>query len=51
MDGEDNLNNEPAQLPNRQAVDIVEASDLFQTSDSQVILLVSVSAQNRGVHW
>ena len=31
MDGEDNLNNEPAQLPNRQAVDIVEASDLNYT--------------------
>ncbi len=28
IDGEDNLDNEPAQLPNRQAVDIVEASDL-----------------------
>lgn len=31
MDGEDNLENEPAQLPNRQAVDIVEASDLNYT--------------------
>lgn len=31
MDGEDNLDNEPAQLPNRQAVDIVEASDLNYT--------------------
>lgn len=28
MDGEDNLDNEPAQMPNRQAVDIVEASGL-----------------------
>lgn len=26
MDGEDNLDNEPAQLPNRQAADVVEAS-------------------------
>lgn len=31
MDGEDNLDNEPAQLPNRQAVDVVEASDLNYT--------------------
>lgn len=31
IDGEDNLDNEPAQLPNRQAVDIVEASDLNYT--------------------
>lgn len=31
MDGEDNLDNEPAQLPNRQAVDIVEASNLNYT--------------------
>ena len=31
MDGEDNLDNEPAQLPNRQAVDIVEASGLNYT--------------------
>lgn len=31
MDGEDNLDNEPAQLSNRQAVDIVEASDLNYT--------------------
>lgn len=31
IDGEDNLDNEPAQMPNRQAVDIVEASDLNYT--------------------
>lgn len=31
MDGEDNLDNEPAQIPNRQAVDIVEASNLNYT--------------------
>ena len=31
MDGEDNLDNEPAQMPNRQAVDIVEASGLNYT--------------------
>ena len=31
IDGEDNLDNEPAQLPNRQAVDIVEASNLNYT--------------------
>ena len=31
IDGEDNLDNEPAQLPNRQAVDIVEASGLNYT--------------------
>lgn len=31
IDGKDNLDNEPAQLPNRQAVDIVEASDLSYT--------------------
>ena len=31
MDGEDNLDHEPAQLPNRQAVDIVEASNLNYT--------------------
>ena len=31
IDGEDNLDNEPAQLPNRQAVYIVEASDLNYT--------------------
>lgn len=31
IDGEDNLDNEPAQLPNRQAVDVVEASDLNYT--------------------
>ena len=31
IDGEDNLDNEPAQLPNRQAVDIVEVSDLNYT--------------------
>lgn len=31
IDGEDNLDNEPAQLPNRQAVDIVETSNLNYT--------------------
>lgn len=31
MDGEDNLDHEPAQLPNRQAIDIVEASRLNYT--------------------
>lgn len=31
IDGEDNLDNEPAQIPNRKAVDIVEASDLNYT--------------------
>lgn len=31
IDGEDNLDNEPAQLPNRRAVDIVEVSDLNYT--------------------
>lgn len=31
MDGEDNLDNEPSQLPNRQAVDVVETSDLNYT--------------------
>ena len=31
IDGDDNLDNEPAQIPNRQAVDIVEASDLNYT--------------------
>lgn len=31
IDGDDNLDNEPAQLPNRQAVDIVEASGLDYT--------------------
>ena len=31
IDGEDNLDNEPAQLPNRQAADIVEASNLNYT--------------------
>ncbi len=31
MDGEDNLDNEPAQIPNRKAVDIVEASSLNYT--------------------
>lgn len=31
MDGEDNLDNEPAQIPNRAAVDIVEASNLNYT--------------------
>ena len=31
MDGEDNLDNEPAQIPNRKAVDIVEDSGLNYT--------------------
>lgn len=31
IDGDDNLDNEPAQIPNRQAVDIVEASELNYT--------------------
>ncbi len=31
IDGEDNLDNEPAQLPNRQAVDVIEASNLNYT--------------------
>lgn len=31
MDGEDNLDNEPAQIPNRKAVDIVETSSLNYT--------------------
>lgn len=31
IDGEDNLDNEPAQLPNRKAADIVEASSLNYT--------------------
>lgn len=31
IDGEDNLDNEPAQLPNRKAADIVEASGLNYT--------------------
>lgn len=31
IDGEDNLDHEPAQLPNRQAVDLVEASKLNYT--------------------
>ena len=31
IDGDDNLNNEPAQIPNRKAVDIVEASTLNYT--------------------
>lgn len=31
IDGEDNLDNEPEQMPNRKAVDIVEASDLNYT--------------------
>ena len=31
IDGEDNLDNEPAQLPNRQAGDVVEASNLNYT--------------------
>ena len=31
MDGDDNVDNEPAQIPNRDAVDIVEASNLNDT--------------------
>ena len=31
MDGDDNVDNEPAQIPNRDAVDIVEASNLNYT--------------------
>lgn len=31
IDGEDNLDNEPAQIPNRKAVDIIEASNLNYT--------------------
>nr|WP_294463265.1 NAD(P)H-binding protein [uncultured Blautia sp.] len=31
MDGDDNIDNEPAQIPNRDAVDIVEASNLNYT--------------------
>lgn len=31
IDDEDNLDNEPAQIPNRKAVDVVEASDLNYT--------------------
>lgn len=31
MDGDDNVDNEPAQIPNRQAVDIIEASSLNYT--------------------
>lgn len=31
IDGEDNLDNEPAQIPNRKAVDVVEASSLNYT--------------------
>lgn len=31
IDGEDNLDNEPAQIPNRKAVDIVESSNLNYT--------------------
>ena len=31
IDGEDNLDNEPAQIPNREAVDIVENSSLNYT--------------------
>ena len=31
IDGEDNLDNEPAQIPNRKAADAVEASDLNYT--------------------
>ena len=31
IDGDDNLDNEPAQIPNRQAVDVIEASSLNYT--------------------
>lgn len=31
IDGEDNLDNEPAQIPNRKAVDIIESSNLNYT--------------------
>ena len=31
MDGDDNVDNEPAQIPNREAVDLVEASNLNYT--------------------
>lgn len=31
IDGQDNVDNEPAQVPNRQAVDVIEASDLNYT--------------------
>ncbi|MGN0553867.1 MAG: NAD(P)H-binding protein [Oscillospiraceae bacterium] len=31
MDGDDNLDNEPEQIPNRKAVDIIEASDMNYT--------------------
>ena len=31
IDGDDNLDNEPAQIPNRKAVDVVEASELNYT--------------------
>ncbi|GLC80698.1 NAD(P)H-binding protein [Lacrimispora brassicae] len=31
LDGDDNLDNEPAQIPNRQAVDVIEASNLNYT--------------------
>lgn len=31
MDGDDNVDNEPAQVPNRKAVDVIEASDLNYT--------------------
>lgn len=31
IDGDDNLDNEPAQIPNRKAVDVVESSDLNYT--------------------
>ncbi len=31
IDGEDNLDNEPAQIPNRKAVDVVESSELNYT--------------------
>ena len=31
IDGDDNLDNEPAQIPNRKATDVVEASSLNYT--------------------
>lgn len=31
IDGDDNLNNEPAQIPNREAVDVIESSNLNYT--------------------
>lgn len=31
IDGEDNLDNEPAQIPNRKAVDVIESSELNYT--------------------